>query len=310
MRVPGPLDLHVAVGALDVANARRLSGRLDHDALSAAQCAARERARDHRADALQREDAIHRQARLAEIARRRQSGDHFRESGLQIIEAPPAHNRRRNDRRVGERRVAQFCANRGNRGLFVLREIDFRQRHHGMTHAEISENLQVLFGLRHPAIIGCDDQQGQVHRSHARDHVFHEVLVAGHIHDSEHERCGIGCGLYLQPTQILAGRGKLQVREAEIDGDAARLLLGQTIGVGAGQGFDQRALAMIHVACGGQDEMLHGGHSLLHSLFFDGCGLYLQPTQILKAGLPLNDGADRIHQFRVLRSGKSSANRV
>src|ERR1700723_627572 len=43
----------------------------------------------------------------------------------------------------------------------MLDEIDFRQRDHGAAHAEVGEDLQVLFGLRHPAVVGSDDQQRQ-----------------------------------------------------------------------------------------------------------------------------------------------------
>ena len=130
-----------------------------------------------------------------------------------------------------------------------------------MTHAEIRENLQMFFGLRHPAIIGGDDEQGQIDRSYARDHVLYEVLMAWDIHDSEHERRGIGCGLYLHPTQILRGRRKLQVRETKINRDPARLLLWQAVGVRAGERLHQRAFAVVHVAGGGQNKMLHDGHS-------------------------------------------------
>ena len=44
------------------------------------------------------------------------------------------------------------------------------------------------------------------------------------------------------------------MREAEIDRDPARLFLRQPIGVGAGERFDQRALAVINVPGGGEDE--------------------------------------------------------
>ena len=42
--------------------------------------------------------------------------------------------------------------------LLVLREIDFRERDNGAADAEVGENLQMFFGLRHPAIVGRDDQ--------------------------------------------------------------------------------------------------------------------------------------------------------
>ena len=45
-----------------------------------------------------------------------------------------------------------------------------------------------------------------------------------------------------------------RVREAEIDGDSARLLFFQTVGVRARERVDQRALAMVDVAGGPDDD--------------------------------------------------------
>ena len=50
--------------------------------------------------------------------------------------------------------------------------------------------------------------------------------------------------------------GRVQVGEAEIDGDAARLLFREAIGIGAGERLDKRAFAVIDMTCGGDDEML------------------------------------------------------
>ena len=47
------------------------------------------------------------------------------------------------------------------------------------------------------------------------------------------------------------------VREAELDRDAARLLFLQAIGIDAGQRLDQRALAVIDVAGGADDDVSH-----------------------------------------------------
>ena len=52
------------------------------------------------------------------------------------------------------------------------------------------------------------------------------------------------------------GDGKLQVGEAEVDRDAARLLFRQAVGIGARQRLDERALAVIDVTGGGDDEMV------------------------------------------------------
>jgi hypothetical protein len=48
--------------------------------------------------------------------------------------------------------------------------------------------------------------------------------------------------------------------ETKVNGDSAKLLFGQAVGIGAGQRFDQGALAMIHVSRGGKNEMSDDGH--------------------------------------------------
>ena len=45
--------------------------------------------------------------------------------------------------------------------------------------------------------------------------------------------------------------------KAEIDGDAAALFFFQTVGINAGQGFDQRGLAVVDVAGGADDDAFH-----------------------------------------------------
>ena len=62
--------LNVTIVGLDVADASGFSGWLDRNTLAASQSAAGQRAGDHRADALQCKDAINRQPRFADIARR------------------------------------------------------------------------------------------------------------------------------------------------------------------------------------------------------------------------------------------------
>ena len=46
----------------------------------------------------------------------------------------------------------------------------------------------MLLGLRHPSIVGGDDQQREVDRTDAGHHVLHEVFVARHIDDADVDR--------------------------------------------------------------------------------------------------------------------------
>ena len=63
----------------------------------------------------------------------------------------------------------------------------------------------------------------------------------GHVDDLDHEAARL-----------------LEEGEAEVDGDAARLLLGQAVGVGAGERLDQRRLAVVDVAGGAHHDVSHG----------------------------------------------------
>ena len=107
--------------------------------------------------------------------------------------------------------------------------------------AEQMQDVEVLLGLRHHAVVGGDDQQHEVDAVRAGEHVADEALVPGHVDD--------------------AGRlavADVEVREAEVDRDAALALLLEPVGVDPGQRFDQRRLAVIDVA-GGAEDHVHVG---------------------------------------------------
>src|SRR5438105_13063756 len=52
------------------------------------------------------------------------------------------------------------------------------------SHRKMRENSKMLFGLRHPTVVGRDNEQREIDRPDASDHIFHEILVAGHIDDA------------------------------------------------------------------------------------------------------------------------------
>jgi hypothetical protein len=110
-------------------------------------------------------------------------------------------------------------------------EVRLGHRHHALGHAERGQHRRVLARLRHHAVVGGDDHQIQVDAGRAGDHRAHEALVAGHVDDAQR-----------------AAGGQLQRRVAERDRDPARLLLGQPVGVGAGQRQHDRRLAVVDVA--------------------------------------------------------------
>src|SRR5271163_1182874 len=53
---------------------------------------------------------------------------------------------------------------------------------------------------------------------------------------------------------------QFQMCETKVNGDSAKLLFGQAVWIGAGQGFYQGALAVIHVSRGGKYEMSDDRH--------------------------------------------------
>ena len=81
----------------------------------------------------------------------------------------------------------------------------------------------------------------EVDAAGAGEHVVHQPLVAGDVDEADH---------------AVAGR---HVGEAEVDGDAAGLLLLQPVGVDAGQRPHQAGLAVVDVAGGADDHRAGSG---------------------------------------------------
>ena len=97
--------------------------------------------------------------------------------------------------------------------------------------AEQLHDRGVLARLRHDAVVGGHDEQEEVDPGGAGDHRPDEALVAG---DVDHRQ--------------RAPRRQLERRIAELDRDPARLLLGQPVGVDAGERRHQGGLAVVDVA--------------------------------------------------------------
>ena len=148
------------------------------------------------------------------------------------------HRRHRKNRAAGEARRRQQRADFGAHlvDARARHAVDLGERDRPARYAEEVEDREVLAGLRHRAVVGGDDEEHEIDARDAGKHVVNEALVAGDIDEAE----------------------RVEVREAEVDGQAAALLLGQPIGVDAGERPDEARLAVIHVARGGDD------HSLLN----------------------------------------------
>ncbi|MPM69966.1 hypothetical protein SDC9_116914 [bioreactor metagenome] len=121
-----------------------------------------------------------------------------------------------------------------------IHHIGLRDDHKAVLNAKQSQNAQMLHGLGHKSLIRSHHQHGKVNAAGARQHIFDKFLVARHVYDAR-----------LRPVP------KIQMGEAQLDGDASLLLLLKAVGVDAGQGLDEQSLAVVHMACGANDDMLH-----------------------------------------------------
>ena len=118
-------------------------------------------------------------------------------------------------------------------------EVGFGQRDEACRHAQQAADVEVLARLRHDRLVGRHDQHHEIDAADAGQHVLHEPLVAGHVDEREGD---------------VVDR---LVREPEVDGDAARFFLFEPVGVGPGQCAHERALAVIDVSRGADDDGLH-----------------------------------------------------
>jgi hypothetical protein len=121
-------------------------------------------------------------------------------------------------------------------GAFGRHRVDLGERDRAARQLQKLEDLQVLACLRHGAIVGRNDQEHEVDPSRAREHVVHQSLVTGHVHEAQH-----------------AAIRHWRVGIPEIERDPARFLFRQAVGIDPGERLHQRGLAMVDVAGGADD---------------------------------------------------------
>src|SRR5207342_3313100 len=103
------------------------------------------------------------------------------------------------------------------------------------------EDLKVLLRLWLPSFVCRDHEHHKPNGSDAGQHVAHEPLVAWDVDESD-----------------LASARQRAPRVAEVDREAPALLLNPPVRVHARQADDQRRLAVIDVAGGGDHTQLAG----------------------------------------------------
>ena len=113
--------------------------------------------------------------------------------------------------------------------------------HGAALHAQQAQHGQVFQRLRHGAVVGGHQQQGEVDAAGAGHHGVHQAFVAGHVDEAD--------ALRLRGRRGTAvARRHVQKGIAQLDADAALFLFGQAVGVHAGQRAHQRGLAVVDVA--------------------------------------------------------------
>ncbi len=201
---------------------------------------AAQRAGDHGAEAAHREDAVDREPAGA-VAQRARGGGRRRllQGRSERVEPRPGVGGDRHDRRACQARSGELLLDvqPGELERLLVDGVHLGERHHAALDPEQVADREVLAGLRHHALVRGHHEQHQVDPGGAGDHGAHQALVARHVHDAEP-----------------AARRQVERREAELDRDAAALLLGEPVGVDAGQRPDQRGLAVIDVPRGAQDQ--------------------------------------------------------
>src|SRR5260370_8395302 len=90
------------------------------------------------------------------------------------------------------------------------------------------KDVEMLLALRHHAVVGCDREQHEVHPMRTGEHVADEPLMA---RDVDHARA--------RPVP------EREIREPEVDRDAALLLFLATVGILPADRLDHPGLATV-----------------------------------------------------------------
>ena len=94
--------------------------------------------------------------------------------------------------------------------------------------------------MRHDALGRVHDEDDDVHPGGAGEHILDKPFVPGNV-DKRDAR----------------SVGKVEVGEAEVDSQPALFLFLQAVGIDISESLYQRGLAVVYMACGAYNEMLH-----------------------------------------------------
>ena len=105
----------------------------------------------------EREHPIDKQAGLADVALGLRSCELSSQLVYQLFNARTCPDGSGNNRRICKKCVSELFTNLLGDDV-DLAKVALRERNHGALHAEVIEDLQVLFTLRHPAVICGNDK--------------------------------------------------------------------------------------------------------------------------------------------------------
>ena len=223
------------------ANLDHAPRRLQHQFIVVRQPTCEESPCHDGAEPLHREDAIDRQPRRPIGRSSPRGGCEIRERASQCRDALTCPRGDRDHWSTFEKRVGHQLLNLEPDDVehARVRKIGLGDHHQAGGDSEQTADLEVLARLRHDGLVRCDVEHDEIHAANASQHVADEAFVTRYVDERQHGvlLCGVG--------------------EAEVDGDAALFLLAQPVGIGAGQRQDERALAMIDMTGGADDDMLH-----------------------------------------------------
>ena len=229
---------------LQAAHADVAAAGLDAQLVSLGERPGPERPGRDRADAAQREDAVDEETRRP---RRPLGLDRCVARARRAARRGPRRSSR-SPRRPPPRARAPCASSTASSSVSASTASAFVTATTPRVDAEQPQDREVLVRLRPRALGGVDHEQEEVDARRAGDHVAHEALVPRDVDQR-------------QPPPVR----KLERRVAEVDRDAALLLLRQPVGVLAGERAHEPRLAVVDVP-GGADRQRHASHARARDL--------------------------------------------
>ena len=107
---------------------------------------------------------------------------HAGQSGPQFLQAAPLQGGHRHDGGLFQKTAPHLLAEHFHGESYVFCEVGFGQGDDGSCHAQITENLQVFFRLRHPSVIGRHDKKSDIKGRDPGHHVADKVGMTRYIH--------------------------------------------------------------------------------------------------------------------------------